>query len=413
MSAQATIVIVGGGLAAVRALHKLRELGSSDRVILISEERYPPYDRPPLSKDLLLQGEPAHSPLHVASFYSDPHLDLRLGNCVKSLNSEEHSILLESEEKVRYDKLLIATGARPRVLPIFSALGERAVTLRALDDALALRARLSKRPGHRLAVIGAGVLGLEIAASAKTMGCEVTVLERLPGVMARVQCEPVSAFLLSLHQRNGVRFIFSDHVIAVESHADGSALLRTDGGREITVDTVVVAIGVQPNDEFARNAGLSVKDGICVDEECRTSEPDIYAAGDVAAQWHPKLQAYIRSEHWASAQEQGRIAATSMLASKPRMIREIPWLWTDQFESNIQMAGRLQPEEWIARGDNTAVTFTLFGIDSDGTLTGAVTVNRGRDMRPARTMIAAHAAPSREALASSATDLGRLSKQFA
>jgi 3-phenylpropionate/trans-cinnamate dioxygenase ferredoxin reductase subunit len=133
----------------------------------------------------------------------------------------------------------------------------------------------------------------------------------------------------------------------------------------------------------------------------------------VAAQWHPKFHAYIRSEHWANAQEQGRIAAISMLASKPEMIREIPWLWTDQFGSNIQMAGGLQPDEWIARGDNTAVTFTLFGIDNDGTVTGAVTVNWGRDMRPARMMIAAHAAPSREALASSATDLGRPSKQFA
>ncbi|WP_448207998.1 3-phenylpropionate/cinnamic acid dioxygenase ferredoxin--NAD(+) reductase subunit [Azospirillum sp. sgz302134] len=389
---QETYVIVGGGQAGAVAAATMRAAGFTGRILFIGAEQHLPYERPPLSKEVLVKPEQARLTIHPESFYAENGIETRFGVTALRLDAEEHTLELSDGGTVRYDRLLLATGARARPYPLLDHLGAGHLgsgvhTVRTLDDAEALRGHVWQ--GRRVLVVGGGVIGLEVAASMVSMGGSVTVIERGDRLMARAAPEPLARDLLALHERQGVAFAFGCELIEAGKAASGEITLACADGRRFTGDLVVYGVGVELNVELAVSAGLHVEDGIVVDEFGRTSHPDVFAAGDVARQWHPHLKAHIRYETWANAQNQGAGVARAMVLGEPCTF-EVPWYWTDQYGINIQVAGSCEADDWLLRGDRAGGRYTLFGV-TGGVVTGAVTVNNGRDMRPARALIEAGA----------------------
>jgi 3-phenylpropionate/trans-cinnamate dioxygenase ferredoxin reductase component len=389
------IVIIGAGHAGGCAAGALRGAGFSGRVILLGVEAFPPYERPPLSKQVLAGAMPIEKTyLRPPQWYAENNVDLRLNTRVLYIDRASQRLKLSTGDTLTYDAALLATGARPRTLP-FAKMGDaRIYYLRDIKDALALREQL--KPGVRLAVIGAGFIGLEVAATARQCGCSVVVLEVASHPLARVAPVEIGEFVAELHRRSGVELRLNCSVRGIDN-ADRCCAIEISDGGTIEADIVVVGIGAAPDTALAAEAGLTVDDGIVVDEYGRTSDPSIFAAGDVTKHFNPLLRRSIRLEAWQNAQNQA-MAVAKVMAGGADAYSEVPWVWTDQYDLNLQVAG--SPARWdeiVFRGDPGTGRFLVFQL-LDGRPVGAFAINSGRDMRFARTLVARGAAVAREKL---------------
>lgn len=406
------IVIVGAGQAGALAAAELRQQGYAGRIVLVGEEAHAPYERPPLSKDVLLQPETARCAIHGEGFYTEHAIELKLGVAVTALDAQARTVTLASGDSIAFDALLLATGARVRRLPMLDALGgpdEGVHTLRTLDDAQRLLPVL--QAGTRVLLVGAGVIGLELASSAIDLGAQVTVIEQAPRAMARCAPPVLTDHLCDVHRARGVALhLGSPLVAAVREH--GEIVLTLENGTRIAGDAVIYGIGVEPETALAKAAGLRVDNGIVIDGHGRTSHAHIYAAGDAASQWDAASGRHQRRETWENANQQAQTAARAMLGLAPQT-READWFWTDQCGLNIQFAGNMAAPEWLARGTLAAPPCVLFGLDDEGVLVGAITVNQGRDMRSAKALLGKRARIARETLADPAQNLRNLAREMA
>lgn len=371
-------VVIGAGIAGHRAAVELRKLDAAATIDLIGDEPSLPYDRPPLSKDVLL-GKITRTTLRDADRYET--LRIRFHRGVRALSIDRVARVVHAEHglSLPYDALLLATGSRPRLLPSsIAAPGVPLCYLRTEIDAAHLREKL--RPGSRVAIIGGGFIGLETAASARTAGCTVTVIETADRILSRGLLPEAARYVHRLHERNGIEILTGARLERVAVNEDGSYTLFTSSGT-LHADTVVVGIGVVPNVELALEAGLHVEDGIVVDGLCRTSDPAIFAAGEVTSHTVPLLGQRRRIESWKIAQTQPVVAAAAMVGQNAAEYAEIPWLWSDQFDLNLQMLG--VPERAVSfrtRGDPDGASWTIVGLDENGLPVSGLAINAGRDI---------------------------------
>jgi NADPH-dependent 2,4-dienoyl-CoA reductase/sulfur reductase-like enzyme len=403
VSGVSRIVIIGGGLAGDTAAATLREVGFTGTVTLVSDEPHRPYDRPPLSKAVLTSDEATSVFFHDEAWYQENNVALVLGDAAERLNRAAHTVTLASGRVLAYDKLLIATGTRARRLPMLEGLGSRLFYLRTLAEAEALRQALT--PGASVAIVGAGVIGLEVAASAIGRGCSVTVIEAVDRLMARSVSPSVSQFLAEYHRAKGVRMLCNARLTAAAIEAEGAVLTLATGER-VEADVVIAGIGAQPVTELAQAAGLAVDDGILVDASSRTNDPDIHAAGDVTRFDSVAFRRSWRTEHWRHAIDQAAVAARVM-AGQHAVYEDRPWVWSDQYDLNIQIVGEGMGEAEVIRGDLAQARFIAFQL-RDGRLAGAVSVNQPRFRRPIEDLVAARATPDPAQLADPAVDLKKL-----
>ena len=369
-----TFMIVGAGLAGAKAAQELRERGFDGRVVLVGAEPEPPYERPPLSKDYL-RGESEREKAHVhpAGFYEEQEIELETGSAVTAIDPGTSRVLLEDNRELAYDRLLLTTGAEPRRVPLPGAELDGIHYLRTFADADALRARLRSGAG-RVAVVGAGWIGSEVAASARQRGLEVTVIDPLALPNERIFGTEVGSFYRDVHAEHVVEMLLGRGVEAFEG--DGAvARVRLSDGTQVECDFAVVGVGVAPRAELARDAGLEVENGIVVDEHLLTSVPNIYAAGDVANAWHPFYGRRIRVEHWANALNQGPAAARSMLGEDVSYER-IPYFFSDQYDVGMEYSGYAESwDEVVLRGDPGAGEgFVAFWL-RDGHVLAGMNVN--------------------------------------
>ncbi|MGH7091503.1 MAG: NAD(P)/FAD-dependent oxidoreductase, partial [Stellaceae bacterium] len=354
------IVIAGAGHAGGRAAEALRAAGHKGRIPVIGSERHPPYERPPLSKEVLAGAMPVEKTyIRPAAWYAEQEIELKLGTKVEAIERGDQRLRLSDGTRLSYDALIVTTGARARILRIPGGQAPRVLYLRDIEESLALRETL--KPGVRLAVIGAGFIGLEVAATAKKRGAEVTVLELAPHVLARVAPLEIAEYVADLHRRNGVVVHTGISVTAIED-LGGELRIVTAEGEHAAADYAAIGIGAQPNIELAETAGLAVEDGIKVDEFGRSSDPQIFAAGDVTRHWNPLVGRAIRLEAWQNAQNQA-IAVAKIMAGGTEPFSEVPWFWTDQYDMNLQMAGA--PAGWdelVWRGEPVERGFTVFHL---------------------------------------------------
>ncbi|HET6866678.1 MAG TPA: FAD-dependent oxidoreductase [Solirubrobacteraceae bacterium] len=369
-----TFVIVGAGLAGAKAAQELREHGFDGRVVLIGSEPERPYERPPLSKDYLRgESEREKAYVHPAGFYEEQDIELLTGAAVAAIDPGASRVLLEDNRELAYDRLLLTMGAEPRRLPVPGAELEGIHYLRTFADCDALRKRL-EAPGGRVAVVGAGWIGSEFAASARQRGLEVTVIDPLALPNERIFGTEVGSFYRDVHVQNGVEMLLGRGVEAFEG--DGAvARVRLSDGAHVECDFAVVGVGVTPRSELALDAGLTVDNGIVVDEHLLTSAPNIYAAGDVANAWHPFHERRIRVEHWANALNQGPAAARSMLGEDVSYER-IPYFFSDQYDIGMEYSGYAESwDEVVLRGDPAAGEgFVAFWL-RDGHVLAGMNVN--------------------------------------
>ncbi|MGR8010668.1 NAD(P)/FAD-dependent oxidoreductase [Streptomyces hypolithicus] len=380
VDADLTFVIVGGGLAGAKAAETLRSEGFTGRVILIGDERDHPYERPPLSKGFLQGKEERDSVfVHEPGWYAQADIELHLGQSVVQLDRENRTVLLGDGTAVRYDKLLLATGAEPRRLDIPGTDLAGVHHLRRLAHAERLRgvlASLGRDNGH-LVIAGAGWIGLEVAAAARGYGAEVTVIEAEPTPLHQVLGPELGQLFTDLHREHGVRFHFGARLTEIVGQ-DGMVLAaRTDDGEEHPAHDVLAAIGAAPRTGLAEAAGLTLVDrahggGIAVDAALRTSDPDIHAAGDVAAAHHPLLRTRLRVEHWANALNGGPAAARAMLGQEAAYDR-IPYFFSDQYDLGLEYSGWAPPgsyDQVVARGDVGKREFIAFWLKDRRVLAG-------------------------------------------
>ncbi|GAB3610027.1 FAD-dependent oxidoreductase [Humibacter ginsengiterrae] len=367
-----TFVIVGAMLAGAKTAEALRDEGFDGRVILIGDEAERPYERPPLSKDYL-QGKSEKEKIYVhpEGWYVEHDVDLRQGIRVTGIDPSAHQVSIEGGEQIRYEKLLLATGSSPRLLPLPGVERERVFMLRRLEDCEKLKTAFASV--SRVAMVGAGWIGLEVAAAARAAGIDVTVLETAELPLLKVLGREAAQVFADLHTRHGVDLRFGVHVseITGDDPARATGVLLADGAR-IDADMVVVGVGATPNSQLAEAAGLAVDNGVQVDEHLRTSEPDIYAAGDVANQFNPRVGKHIRVEHWANALNQPAVAAKSMLGVDA-VYDTLPYFYSDQYELGMEYSGYVEPDgydEVVFRGDRDALEFIAFWMKDHKVLAG-------------------------------------------
>jgi 3-phenylpropionate/trans-cinnamate dioxygenase ferredoxin reductase subunit len=402
----ARIVIVGAGQAGGRAAKTLRGEGFAGRVTLIGLEPHLPYERPPLSKSVLAGAATVESAyLFKPPDFAALDLDFRPGVRATRIDRSARAVHLEDGNSVAYDKLILATGGEARRLPVPGGDGPRVHYLRTVEESLAIRTALGA--GRRLAVVGGGWIGLEVAATARKSGTEVTVLEALDRLCARAAPPALSAFLRALHERHGVTIRTSCGVKAIEDRGAHGMRLALGDGSTLDADAVVVGIGLVPQTGLAREAGLEVGDGILVDEQCRTSDPAILVAGDCANMPLACLGRRVRLESWANAQNQAIVAAKSALGQDVRY-DELPWFWSDQYDANTQILGL--PAHWpdpLARGDAQGASFSLFYLDGEK-ISAVISINAPRDLRAAKRLMQAGRAVRAADLADPGTNLAKL-----
>jgi 3-phenylpropionate/trans-cinnamate dioxygenase ferredoxin reductase component len=374
--AQGPVVIVGAGHAGFQLAASLRQHGFGERICLINDEAHLPYQRPPLSKAYLKgEGRPDSLMFRPDKFYRDQNIEL-LGDRVVSIDRSARRLLLASGSALDYGHLVLATGARNRLLDIPNANLEDVRYLRTLDESEALRQRISS--GQRVVVVGAGFIGLEFAATARAKGLEVDVVELGPRVMARAVTAEISAFFEQRHTASGIRIHFGVQATAIE--ADGVAVtgVSLSDGRHVPADLVVVGVGVLPNVELAAEAGLPVASGIIVDEQLLTSDPDISAIGDCALFASPRFGAPLRLESVQNASDHARCVA-ARLTGDARTYDGLPWFWSDQGPDKLQIAGLTTGyDRVVVRGDAGQGSFSAFCYKS-GRLVGVESVNRASD----------------------------------
>jgi 3-phenylpropionate/trans-cinnamate dioxygenase ferredoxin reductase subunit len=368
-----TFVIVGASLAGAKAAGELRDKGFDGRVVLIGAESERPYERPPLSKDYL-QGssERAKAYVHDEDFYGAKEIELRLGTEVDSIDPSASKVTMAGGDALAYDALLLTTGAHPRAISVPGADLDGVHYLRTLADCDALRDRLSSGSGH-VAVVGAGWIGSEFAASARAAGLDVTVIDPLAVPNERIFGAEIGTFYRDVHLSHGVEMVLKDGVEALEGDGAVSAV-RTVSGRRVECDFVVVGVGAIPRTQLAEAAGLTVENGVQVDAALKTSVSGIYAAGDVANAWHPFYDRHIRVEHWANALNQGPTAARSMLGDDVSYDR-IPYFFSDQYDVGMEYSGYATDwDEVVFRGDRDGGEFIAFWLQ-DGRVVGGMNVN--------------------------------------
>lgn len=360
----AHVVILGAGHAGGTAAALLRQYGHEGPITLIGEEPIAPYQRPPLSKAWLKGEADADSlALKPVEFYAEHAIDFRADTRAVKIDRGAKAVTLSSGETIGYDILIIATGARPIALPIEGADLEGVLFLRTAADAEKLKEALG--PGKRLAVVGGGYIGLEAAASARALGAEAVVLEREPRLLARVACETLSTFFKDYHEAHGVAFELGAAVTGFKGengHVTGVALAD---GRVIACDAALVGVGARPNDEIAQDCGLECARGVVVDLEARTSDPSIFAIGDVAHRPMPIYDRMFRMESVPNALEQAKQAA-SAITGRPAPAGETPWQWSDQYDIKLQIAGYpFDVDEVLVRGDPKTAKFAVFHLKGD------------------------------------------------
>lgn len=394
------MVIVGAGECGGRAAFALRDQGYDGLVTLIGEEPHQPYERPPLSKDVLSADE-APQPKWVSQpdRFAERGIACMTGSAVTAIDRQRKTVQLANGAAVPYDRLLIATGAEPRRLPLAPA-SARIAYLRSFADALAIRAHL--RPGNRVAVIGGGFIGLELAASATKRGAEVTVVEAQPRVLMRGVAEEIARVVADRHSAQGVRLTCGRGLTSIAEHG-GKVKLELADGETIEADIAVIGIGAQPVTRLAEAAGLALDNGIAVDATLATSDPDIFAAGDCCSFPLPIYGGRrVRLECWRNAGEQGVLAAANMLG-KSEPIASVPWFWSDQYELTLQVAGLADGAATSVRRNLAEGAFILFHLAEDGRLLAASGIGPGnavaRDVRLAEMLIARGARPSADQLA--------------
>jgi 3-phenylpropionate/trans-cinnamate dioxygenase ferredoxin reductase component len=364
-----TYVIVGASLAGAKAAETLRAEGFDGEIVLLGTEGELPYERPPLSKGYLLgKAERDSIFVHPLDWYPGHDVDLRLGVTVTAIDRDAATVST-AEGPIHYDKLLLTTGASPRRLSFPGSDREEVLYLRTVADSDRLREAF--RPGTRVAVAGAGWIGLETAAAARMAGCEVTVIEPQPGALhAQLGPEVGSAFT-DLHRSHGVEFRFGE---TTAEFRPGAAV--TSSGAEVPADVLIVGIGAAPNDALAAAAGLEVSGGVLTDAALRTSDPNIWAAGDVANSFNPLLGHPVRVEHWANALNGGPAAARSMLG-QPVVYDRVPYFFSDQYDLGMECAGLPSPgayDQVVFRGDRDTLEFVAFWL-SHGVVIAGINVN--------------------------------------
>lgn len=402
------MVVIGAGECGGRAALALRELGYNGPVTLVGDEPHLPYERPPLSKDAMV----ADAPL-IKAIASDAILAERSIRHIHSvlavaIDRTAHVVRLSDGSALAYDKLLLATGSVPRKLPM-PGLGGRCVYLRTFNDALAIRAHLNA--GNRITIVGGGFIGLELAAAARRLGAAVTVIEAQPRILMRGVPAEIAQVIHQAHEAEGVKILCGEGIAAI---ADDGAEVRIAlaGGHDIVADLAVIGIGAVPVTGLAAAAGLTIDNGVAVDAELRTSDRDIFAAGDCCS--FP-LAIYggrrVRLEAWRNAQEQGALAARNMLGAGEAH-SAVPWFWSDQYGLTLQIAGLSDEGRSVVRRDVGDDAFILFHLAEDGRLVAASGIGRGnavaRDIRLAEMLIAKQAKPAPEALGSQTVKLKSL-----
>lgn len=380
-------VIVGAGHAARRAAETLREKAPDAAIVMIGDELSIPYDRPVLSKDALLgaAGE-SKAFLRDAAWYRSAAIDLRLGVRVERIDRTQQTVALSDGSKLAYDRLLLATGSRIRPFPGPVDDAVKLHYVRTIDDARALRAVMLS--GKKMVVIGGGFIGLEVAASARSIGCDVTVVEGADRLLRRGLPEAVGRYMQALHVDHGVQFRLATQITGIRTVAPGRAVIETRQG-DLEADIVVVGIGVLPNVELAAAAGLEVSNGIVVDESCATADPAVFAAGEVTAHFNPTIGRHLRIESWQVAENQPVVAAAGMLGERA-IYAEVPWLWSDQYDCNIQTLGLFDDnQQTVLRGDPASGVFSVLALDSRSRLTAVAAVRSGRDVSICRRLMQA------------------------
>jgi 3-phenylpropionate/trans-cinnamate dioxygenase ferredoxin reductase subunit len=402
-----TFVVIGGGQAGAWIARTLRTEGFDGRVVLIGEEAHWPYERPPLSKAFLQGVANAESMTLLGAAQAEAaRIECWRGTRVVSIDRAKRRVTCVDGREIGYDKLFLTTGGRVRTLSGLEGLqSARIHTLRTQADALRLRAALTA--GSSLLVPGGGWIGLEVAATARSMGCAVTVLEAAPHLCARTMPEVVSDYLRRLHQAQGVTVRTGTSVSGLAE--DGSGVVVTlAGGESLRADHALVGIGIVPNTSLAVDCGLKVANGIVVDAQGRTADPDIFAAGDVACSHSDFAGAALRLESWANAQNQAIVAAKAALGRADRY-DEIPWFWSDQYTANLQMLGLPdRGSKIVTRGEPEASNGCWLMLREDGTAAGAVAVNAPRELRTLRKMFADGRLPVLSAWADTTIPLQRL-----
>ncbi len=407
MSNVNNIVIVGAGQAGASAILELRGNKYEGKITLIGDESHLPYERPPLSKDVILKPEETKIEILSEQKLADLGVETIRGNGVMKINAEAKTVELLNGDVVAYDKLLLATGGAARRLPNFDALGKHVYTLRNLEDSQALVPVL--QAGRRIILIGGGVIGLELASSARYKDCQVTVIEMGPMVMGRCSPQILSEFLLEQHRQNQVDVRLETKI--TDCRLDGEEVVVTlEGGEELRADAVVYGIGIVPNAQLAVDTGLDVDVAIKVNEHCQTSNADIYAAGDVATQLRD-CGNHRRVETWENANLQAGIFARHVMGVEHPKANPA-WFWTDQLNINFQFVGDMAAAEWHIRGEMDAAkgadnSFVMYGV-TDGQIVGGITVNAAKEMRHLKKMISKNTAFNVEKHLDIAQDLRKI-----
>lgn len=371
------MVIVGAGQCGARTAQALRENGWEGEITLLGNEGIAPYDRPPLSKAVLLgQKTAAQCALYDDAFYRDNRIDLRVDAPVAAIDRVERRVVLGDDRTVSYRRLLIATGAQPRSLPVPGATLAGVHVLRAVPDALSIVGELE--PGQRIAVVGAGFIGLEVAATAVARGCKVVVIEAASRALMRAVPEIVSGYLVERHRQMGVEVRFAAQVDRILGDTRVSGLKLSDG-TTVQCDAVVVGIGVTPRTALAEGAGIDVADGIAVDDTLRTNDPYIFAAGDVCSFPHRLFRRRIRLECWKNAEDHARVVARNML-EYGETYSAVPWFWSDQYDMTIQIAGLPAFGTTSVVRETSSASKVFFALDGDGVLVGASGVGQAREI---------------------------------
>jgi NADPH-dependent 2,4-dienoyl-CoA reductase/sulfur reductase-like enzyme len=399
------IVIIGAGQAGGRAAEALRQGGHRGPLTVIGDEPHAPYERPSLSKEMLLAGgDDKIAWVRPREWYAENDIALIGGRRAGAIDAAHWTVALEDGTLLPYGALILATGARPRPLRVDGAGHPRVHYLRTIDDSRRLFERLVS--GARVVVVGAGFIGLEVAAAARQQGCEVTVIEQADQPMARGVPPAIGAFFAALHRGHGVTLL-TGTALARIADRDGLALVETANGRSFPADAVVIGIGVVPNTELAAAAGLEVDDGIVTDAHGQTSAAGIYAAGDAARHFNPLIGRHVRLESWQNAQNQAVAVARNILGPA-QPFAEVPWFWSDQFGVNLQIAGLPQADDEVlprgTPGEGPALHLHL----RCGRLVAAIGLDAGRDLRFAREIIALGGAVDPAALADPAVRLADL-----
>ncbi|MBN8962401.1 MAG: FAD-dependent oxidoreductase [Rhizobiales bacterium] len=396
------IVIVGAGQAGGRAAEALRANGFAGAITVIGDEPHPPYERPQLSKAMLATRDAAATYLRPSEDWRQS-LDVNLVTATSAVacDADRRIVTTADGRDFAYERLLLATGTRPRCLAVLGDDGPPRHYLRNIEDAVRFRQRL--QPQARIVIIGGGVIGLEAACAAVKHGCIVTVIEAEQRLLTRAFPAIVSDVVAAAHRDRGVEFIFGATVVG-----SGGSFVRLGSGREIPADEVLVGIGVEPADAIARQIGLSVDGGIAVDARGQTAAPDVYCAGDAALQWSRCHDRAIRVETWANAQNQAINVAKSMVGQGVDYV-DPPWFWSDQYDLNIQVVGDLRDADLIQRGRPDDRRFSVMAM-RDGNLVGAICINAAKDMAMLRRLVAQQARVTPGDLESPQYDLRRALK---